>query len=112
VETKAERRASTRKPIRFPIRYSYLPPEADPPDNRTLDLSVEGACIETLKPFQKGASVAFFIVTPENQVIITRARVVHLQRAGYPPYRAGVRFTHLSPAERAALQNAIEHAAA
>jgi len=107
VETKAERRASTRKPIRFPIRYSYLPP-----DNRTLDLSVEGACIETLKPFQKGASVAFFIVTPENQVIITRARVVHLQRAGYPPYRAGVRFTHLSPAERAALQNAIEHAAA
>lgn len=112
METTVERRVVTRKPVRFQIKYFYLPPDANPPSTRTVDLSTEGACIETLDPLQKGASVAFFIVTPEKQVIDVRAQVVRMEYAERPPYRAGVRFTQLSPADRAVLQHAIERAAA
>ncbi len=112
METMLERRASPRKPIGFPIKYFYFPPDADPPRTCTIDLSPQGACIEALDPFPQGASVAFYIVTPENQVVDVRAQVVYTQPVKSPPSRVGVRFTYLSPADRTALQNAIERAAA
>ena len=108
METTFERRVSTRKPVRFQVKYFYLPPEANPPIMHTIDLSSVGARIETLDPLKLGASVAFFIVTPDVQVIDARAQVVHLEDAERPPYHAGVRFTHLSPSDRAALQYALE----
>lgn len=110
VRTKTERRVLPRKPVRFQIKYFYLPPDADPPPTRTIDLSTEGALIETLDPLQQGASVAFFIVTPEHQVVDVRARVVHTEPASNPLYHAGVLFTHVSPADRAVLERAIENA--
>lgn len=110
METTLERRGTARKPVRFQIKYFYLPPDANPPVTHTIDLSSEGACIETLDPLQLGASVAFFIITPENQVIDARARVVHLGCSQHPPYHAGVRFTYLSPSDRALLERALESA--
>jgi len=111
METTLERRASPRKPIGFPIKYFYFPPDANPPRTCTINLSPLGACIEALDPFPQGASVAFYIVAPENQVVDVRAQVVYTQSVEAPPYRVGVRFTHLSPTDRTALQHAIEHAA-
>ena len=112
MEAVRERRAAERKPVPFQVKYFYLPPEAHPPSTRVIDLSADGACVETLDLFQEGASVAFFIVTPENQVIDVRAQVMHMERAERPPYRAGVRFTQVSPSDRAVLQSALEHASA
>jgi c-di-GMP-binding flagellar brake protein YcgR len=110
MEKTMEHRTSMRKSVNFQVRYFYLPPDANPPSTYTIDLSTDGACIETLDPLQLGASVAFFIITPETQVIDVRAQVVHTEYAEHPPYRAGVHFTHLSPSDRATLQRAIESA--
>lgn len=110
METTFERRVSMRKRVRFQVKYFYLPPVANPPITHTIDLSCMGARIETLDPLKLGASVAFFIVTPDIQVIDARARVVYLEDAERPPYRAGVRFTHLSPSDRATLLCALEGA--
>lgn len=110
MEKTTERRRSNRKPVNFQVRYFYLPPDANPPRTRTIDLSTDGACVETLDPLALGASVAFFIVTPQSEVIDVRAQVVHTQYAEHPPYRAGVRFTHLSTSDRVTLQRAIENA--
>ena len=110
METVIERRESPRRRVPFHVKYLYLPPEATPPSTRVIDLSANGACVETLDLFQEGASVAFFIVTPENQVIDVRAQVTRMERAERPPYRAGVRFTQVSPPDRALLQSALERA--
>jgi len=96
-----------RKSVRFQVKYFYLPPEASPPITHTIDLSSVGARIETLDPLKLGASVSFFIVTPDVQVIDARAQIVHLEHAERPPYRAGVRFTYVSPSDRAALLCAL-----
>jgi c-di-GMP-binding flagellar brake protein YcgR len=109
METVMERRVSQRRRVPFQVKYFYLPPDANPPSTRVIDLSTDGACVETLDVFQEGAAVAFFIVTPENQVIDVRAQVMRMEPAERPPYRAGVRFTQLSPSDRAALQRALEH---
>ncbi len=106
-----ERRASPRRPVPFHVKYFYLPPDVVPPSTRVLDLSIDGARIETLDRFPEGASVAFYLITPENQVIDVRAQVVHMEPGEHPPYRAGVRFTQLSPADRDVLQRALERAA-
>jgi c-di-GMP-binding flagellar brake protein YcgR len=102
-----ERRASRRKSVHFSVRYFYLPPTTEPPDTQTINLSVDGACIETLDPLKEGASIAFYIITPNRGVIDVRARVVHVLPDGHPPYRVGVEFTHLSPADCAALERAL-----
>ena len=104
-----ERRVSQRRQVPFQVKYFYLPPEADPPSTRVIDLSTEGACVETLDVFQEGAAVAFFIVTPENQVIDVRAQVMHMEPAEHPPYRVGVRFTQLSSSVRGTLRRALEY---
>ncbi len=109
METVMERRTVQRKRVPFQVKYFYLPPDANPPNTRVIDLSAEGACVETLDLFPEGASVAFFIVTPENQVIDVRAQVMHMESAARPPYRAGVRFTQLAPSDRVVLQHALEH---
>jgi hypothetical protein len=111
MEPTFERRTATRKPVRFQVKYIYLPPDANPPKTRTINMSTQGASIEALDPLQCGASIAFFVVTSEDQVIDVRAQVVYLLQAERPPYRAGIRFTHLSPTDRIALHDAIESAA-
>jgi len=107
METVIERRACERKPLKFAVKYFYFPPEANPPITRTIDLTLDGALIEALDPFQQGASVAFFIVTPEHQVVDVRAKVIHGRVAESAPFYAGVRFTHISAGDRAVLQQAI-----
>lgn len=108
--TTMERRTSQRKQVPCHVKYYYLPPGANPPSTRVIDLSAEGACIETLDLFQEGASVTFFVVMPENQVIDVQAQVIHVEQAERPPYHAGVRFTQLSPSDRVVLQHALDHA--
>ncbi len=110
METFVERRTSQRKQVPCRVKYYYLPPGANPPTTRVIDLSAEGACVETLDLFQKGASLAFFIITLDIQVIDVRAQVMHMERTERPPYRAGVRFTQLSPSDRVVLQHALDHA--
>ncbi len=110
MEKELEQRQSSRKAVRFSVKYFYLPPTATPPETRTINLSVDGACVETLDPLQAGASVAFFIVTPDHQAVDVRAQVVYTQSAERPPHRAGVRFTHVSPSDRVVLEHAIETA--
>ncbi|MDE3089752.1 MAG: PilZ domain-containing protein [Chloroflexota bacterium] len=111
MEKMRERRTAERRPVRLPVKYFYVPPEVNPPPTYTVDLSVGGACIETLDPLQPGASVAFFILAPEHQVIDARAQVVHTQSTEGAPYRAGVRFLRLPPADRALLERTIKSAA-
>lgn len=104
-----ERRAVARKPVRFQVKYIYFPPDANPPKTCTIDLRTQGASIEALDPLQHGASLALFIVTPDDHAIDVRAQVVYLMSAEHPPYRAGIRFTHLSPADRVLLNDVIEN---
>lgn len=107
METKIERRALERKPLNFAVKYFYLPPEANPPSTRTINLTLDGALIEALDLLQQGASVAFFIVTPEHQVVDVRAKVMHARAAESAPFCAGVRFTYISAGDRAILEQAI-----
>lgn len=107
METKVERRAATRLPLNFQVRYFYLAPEANPPSTCTIDMTTQGACIEVLDLLPSGASIAFLMITQENYVIDVRAKVVHTAEAQRSAYRAGVCFTWLSPADHLALEHAI-----
>ena len=109
MDTAMERRTSQRKHVPCRVKYYYLPPGANPPITRVIDLSAEGACVETLDLFQEGATVTFFVVMPQNQVIDVQAQVIHMEQTERPPYRAGVRFTQLSPSDRVVLQRALDH---
>ncbi|MCL4393477.1 MAG: PilZ domain-containing protein [Chloroflexi bacterium] len=105
-----ERRVSERKPVRFQVKYLYPPPNAAPPSTETLNLSTEGALIQTLDPLPAGASVTFFIVMPEHEVISVRAQVVYTSVANGGPSCAGVHFTHISSDDRAALERLLQSA--
>jgi hypothetical protein len=107
METKVERRTAARQPCKFLVRYFYLPPEANPPSTCTIDMSTQGACVEAVDLLPSGASIAFLLITQENQVIDVRARVVHTEAGQPQAYRAGVSFTWLSPSDHLALQHAI-----
>lgn len=112
METHAERRALERRPLQFQVKYHYLPPSMTPPSTHTLNLTSRGAYVETLDPLQDGAAIAFFIITPDHQVIDVRARVVHSEQAKLTPFCAGVSFTHLSPEDRAMLEQVLKSAGA
>ena len=107
METQVERRAAVRQPLKWEVRYFYLPPEVNPPSTCTIDMSSQGACVEALDLLPQGASIAFLLITQENHVIDVRARVVHTAEAQQSAYRAGVHFTWLSPSDHLALQQAI-----
>ena len=110
--TNFERRALERRPIQVQIKYHYLPPSMTPPNTHTLNLTSRGAYIEALDPLPDGAAVAFFIITPEHQVIDVRARVVHSEQAKRTPYCAGVSFTYLSPEDRGMLDQVLNSSGA
>jgi hypothetical protein len=93
------------------VKYLYPPPNATPPGTETLNLSTEGAYIQTLDPLPSGASVTFFIVMPEHQVVSVRAQVVHTAPENGGPNCAGVHFTHISSDDRAALERLLQSAA-
>ena len=107
METNVERRAAARQPLKFQVRYFYLPPEVNPTSTCTIDMSTQGACLEALDRLPNGASIAFLLITHENHVIDVRARVVHTTEDQPCAYRAGVHFTWLSPSDHLALQEAI-----
>jgi hypothetical protein len=97
-----------RRPLQFNVKYHYLPPSLTPPSTHTLNLTSKGACIETVDPLQDGAVIAFFIITPNHQVIDVRARVVHSEEARQTPFRAGVSFTYLSQEDREMLEQVLK----
>ena len=107
MDTKLERRAEARLPLKFQVRYFYLPPEVSPPSTCTIDMSTQGACVEALDRLPNGASIAFLLITQENHVIDIRARVVHTAESQSSAFRAGVSFTWLSPSDHLTLQQAI-----
>ena len=109
-ETNIERRMSPRVPVRYPITYSYLPP--NPPPTRTIDLSEGGAAIEALDPLPVSAAITFLIVADKDQVVEGRATVVHVQSGPSFPYRMGIRFSGLSPNDRTILGRSIQHGTA
>jgi hypothetical protein len=107
MESKVERRAAERLPLKFQIRYFYLPPEVNPPSTCTIDMSAQGACVEALDLLPRGASIAFLLITQENQVIDVRAPVVHTTGLQQQACHAGVSFTWLSPSDQLALEQAV-----
>ena len=105
-----ERRAIERKSMHFQVKYLYPPPDTAPPVTETLNLSPEGACVQTLDPLPAGASVTFFIVMPQHEVISVRAQVIYTADASDSHHCAGVHFTHISSDDRAALERLLQRA--
>ena len=103
----SERRRAPRVTMHCPVRYYYLPPSVVVPATQVIDLSVEGACLETPTPLIPGAAIAFQIVTEDRQVIDARARVVYTLPPSAKFFRAGVCFTYLSDRDRAVLERVL-----
>lgn len=103
----SEQRRMPRVKMRCSVRYYYLPPSAVVPATQVIDLSAEGACLETPTPLIPGAAVAFQIVTEDRQVIDARARVVYTLPPSAKFFRAGVCFTYLSDRDRAVLERVL-----
>ena len=104
-----ERRQFPRQLAQYPIRFYYTDKITKTEPARTLDLSTQGACIESPEALPLGASVKFFVITPTNQVVDVVGRVVHIDRSNPSPFRVGVRFTQLSNHHRQILARELQN---
>jgi hypothetical protein len=107
-----ERRVSGRVPVDWVVKYYYEVPTANPRITRMVDLSEGGARLETFAPLIPGSSVAFQVVTPERHAIDVRAKVLYLEPRQQLPYHVGIKFTALSPGDRAILARELTRAVA
>jgi hypothetical protein len=103
-----ERRQFSRQPAQYPIRFYYTDNLSKTVPARTIDLTTQGACIESPESLPQGASVKFFVIAPTNQVIDVVGRVVHVDRSNQAPFRVGVRFTQLANNHRQILARELQ----
>lgn len=106
-----ERRLSLRVPVQCELKYHYFPPGRNLPLLRTIDLCMGGARLESLDPLVPGVSVWFYLIIPAKCMVEVGAQVAHREPGNQPPYRVGVRFTHVSLEDRSIIAREIERAA-
>lgn len=93
-----ERRSAPRIVVNYPVIFFYAPPNR--PATKMLDLSAQGAAVETDDPLPIGASTSFLFLMNEHDVIECNARVISVQPLAPSKYRVGVRFLRLADKAR------------
>jgi hypothetical protein len=88
------RRSYSRVPASHPILY-YRDVRPRPKVAETLDLSLEGAAIETRHPLTRGESIEISIAIGSH-LIKCRGRVIYTLSLKGKRLRAGIRFEDLS----------------
>ena len=104
-----ERRSSPRVAVDYTVFYDYS--VANRPKTKLLDVSIEGAGLEALKPADIGTVTSFVFVTHGFQAIPCQAQVCSIRPLGDGKYRLGVRFLRLPEEGKQIVIRDIESAA-